>query len=134
MSLRNFYMMVLGVATFVPMQTQAMLCEDTKRPSCTIKQATNKAPALEEIALEKPQVLENALEKNNQNCKDILQKIDGAKKILQGYDEQSDNVPLSEKDRYTNYVEDLNKLYERAKRDQDVNVRQDLYFISNKYF
>lgn len=135
MRLRSVYMMAIGAVTFFPVPTQAMLFEEVDSHFPTGHAYTNnKGSALETTEPRKQKVIENDLEESNPNCQIIINKITEVKKILLDYEDQSHNVPLSEKNRYKNYFEDLNGLHGRAKKDQSMNVRQELYSITNKYF
>lgn len=71
---------------------------------------------------------------NNSNCRLIGSKMSEVEKILLSYEEQDTQIPASEIQRYKSYLEELSDLYNKAKQNKQMNARQELYLITNKYF
>ena len=71
---------------------------------------------------------------NNPNCHLVESKMSEVEKILLSYEERDTQIPASEIQRYKSYLEELSDLYNKAKQNKQMNARQELYFITNKYF
>ena len=124
MRAKKFYMGI-GLVNFFLMPAYGMLFEENNSTFHKFpKQTTAEEPALKNG---------NGKE-SNPNCGLIRRKISEVEKILQGYGEREDQIPLSEIQRYESYLEDLKSLHTRARKDKKMNARQELYFITDKYF
>jgi len=77
--------------------------------------------------------LEEELQKNP-NCQTVLKKIQTTKHTLEDYKNQNGQIPLSEKNRYEEYLKELVKLYHQAQIDKGMDVKEELYYISQRYF
>ncbi len=131
MRLIKFYMALVVVNLF-SIAAQAMLLEEASSDFYSVqKHNTKKEPKLDTTEDSKHKIAENNLEKNNQKCEVVFNKISEVEKILMSYEA---NVPWSERHRYMKYLKDLNDLHISVKKDDNINVRQGLYNITNKYF
>lgn len=80
---------------------------------------------------------EEEVSEQNPNCQMIFQRIKRAHSTLEDYNKQNGKIPIGEKYRYEEYLRDLVNLYNQAQNNKEMkelDIRQELYTITNKYF
>lgn len=70
----------------------------------------------------------------HKNCQIVLKEIEEAKKVLTQLEAENGKIPVGEKRTYETYIADLLKIYNHAKSDEKINVKEELFYASQKAF
>ncbi|MBL0941245.1 MAG: hypothetical protein IBJ00_00715 [Alphaproteobacteria bacterium] len=88
---------------------------------------------LSSVSLQSSEIIEDP-NPTKKNCSIILKRIEEIKNDLESLKSKNGQVPIIVKSNYEDYIRVLFELHKRAETDESMNVNEELYYASNKFF